>query len=184
MSTSRARGQEPDLGSNPALKWINSRFKIAKSYDGEKFFTFEGGVKKATPLQSSKAMERNVLPDAPKGNGCPSAVTPAGLKLVELAPGVTADEIRGKTGVPLAFPDTVVGTGYFFSTSSSSTWPLGGAPGPSLKRNGVCEGSAAPGKSDASGGDICASMKGRSWRSRRGADCRWSCLRRGYLGQR
>ncbi len=28
-------------------------------------------------------------------------VTPAGLKLVELAPGVTADELRGKTGVPL-----------------------------------------------------------------------------------
>jgi 3-oxoacid CoA-transferase subunit B len=29
-------------------------------------------------------------------------VTPQGLKLVELAPGVDADELRAKTGVPLA----------------------------------------------------------------------------------
>ncbi|MGE0801612.1 MAG: CoA transferase subunit B [Lautropia sp.] len=29
-------------------------------------------------------------------------VTPAGLQLVELAPGVTADEIRAKTGAPIA----------------------------------------------------------------------------------
>jgi 3-oxoacid CoA-transferase subunit B len=29
-------------------------------------------------------------------------VTPDGLKLVELAPGVTADELRAKTGVPVA----------------------------------------------------------------------------------
>jgi 3-oxoacid CoA-transferase subunit B len=28
-------------------------------------------------------------------------VTPQGLKLVELAPGVTRDEVQGKTGVPL-----------------------------------------------------------------------------------
>jgi 3-oxoacid CoA-transferase subunit B len=28
-------------------------------------------------------------------------VTPQGLKLVELAPGVTHDEVQGKTGVPL-----------------------------------------------------------------------------------
>ena len=45
-----AAGQEPDLGSNPALKWINRRMKIAKGYDGEKFFTVENGVKVATPL--------------------------------------------------------------------------------------------------------------------------------------
>jgi 3-oxoacid CoA-transferase subunit B len=28
-------------------------------------------------------------------------VTPEGLKVVELAPGVTLDELQGKTGVPL-----------------------------------------------------------------------------------
>ena len=28
-------------------------------------------------------------------------VTPQGLKLVEMAPGVTRDELAGKTGVPL-----------------------------------------------------------------------------------
>jgi tellurite resistance protein TerC len=45
-----AAGQEPDLGNNPALKWINRRMKISKHYDGEKFFTVENGVKVATPL--------------------------------------------------------------------------------------------------------------------------------------
>jgi 3-oxoacid CoA-transferase subunit B len=29
-------------------------------------------------------------------------VTPQGLRLVELAPGVSADELRAKTGVPVA----------------------------------------------------------------------------------
>ena len=45
-----AAGQEPDLGSNPALKWINRKFKIAPNYDGERFFTMVNGVKMATPL--------------------------------------------------------------------------------------------------------------------------------------
>ena len=45
-----AAGQEPDLGSNPALKWINRTFKVAKDYDGERFFTVVNGVKMATPL--------------------------------------------------------------------------------------------------------------------------------------
>ncbi|MCZ8132544.1 MAG: TerC family protein [Steroidobacteraceae bacterium] len=45
-----AAGQEPDLGTNPVLKWINSKMKISKGYDGEKFFTVENGVKVATPL--------------------------------------------------------------------------------------------------------------------------------------
>lgn len=45
-----AAGQEPDLGNNPALRWINKHMKIAPNYDGEKFFTVANGVKMATPL--------------------------------------------------------------------------------------------------------------------------------------
>ena len=45
-----AAGQEPDLEGNPALKWINRKFKIAPGYDGERFFTVVNGVKMATPL--------------------------------------------------------------------------------------------------------------------------------------
>jgi len=45
-----AAGQEPDLGSNPVLKWINVRFRISKTFDGENFFTVRDGVRVATPL--------------------------------------------------------------------------------------------------------------------------------------
>jgi tellurite resistance protein TerC len=45
-----ATGQEPDLESNPALKWIRRHMKISPTYDGEKFFTVQNGVKLATPL--------------------------------------------------------------------------------------------------------------------------------------
>jgi tellurite resistance protein TerC len=45
-----AAGQEPDLESNPALKWVRSHMRIAPHYDGEKFFTVIDGVKMATPL--------------------------------------------------------------------------------------------------------------------------------------
>ncbi len=45
-----AAGQEPDLDSNPALRWINRHMKIASTYDGERFFTRVNGVKMATPL--------------------------------------------------------------------------------------------------------------------------------------
>ena len=45
-----AAGQEPDLGDNPALRWINRHMKISPRYDGERFFTMENGVKMATPL--------------------------------------------------------------------------------------------------------------------------------------
>ena len=46
----RATGQEPDLEANPALKWIRRHMKISPSYDGEKFFTVQNGVRMATPL--------------------------------------------------------------------------------------------------------------------------------------
>jgi tellurite resistance protein TerC len=45
-----AAGQEPDLESNPALKWIRKHMRIAPDFDGEKFFTFVNGAKLATPL--------------------------------------------------------------------------------------------------------------------------------------
>ncbi|MBX3615518.1 MAG: TerC family protein, partial [Burkholderiaceae bacterium] len=45
-----AAGQEPDLGSNPALRWINRHMKISPRYDGERFFTMQNGVRMATPL--------------------------------------------------------------------------------------------------------------------------------------
>ena len=45
-----AAGKEPDLESNPVLQWINRRFRIARGYDGERFFTRVDGVRMATPL--------------------------------------------------------------------------------------------------------------------------------------
>ena len=45
-----AAGQEPDLESNPALKWIRRHMRISPNLDGEKFFTIHSGVKMATPL--------------------------------------------------------------------------------------------------------------------------------------
>ena len=45
-----AAGQEPDLGNNPALRWIERHMKLAPGYDGEKFFTIIDGVKMVTPL--------------------------------------------------------------------------------------------------------------------------------------
>ncbi len=45
-----AAGKEPDLESNPALRWIKRRMKVAPSYDGERFFTRVDGVRMATPL--------------------------------------------------------------------------------------------------------------------------------------
>jgi tellurite resistance protein TerC len=45
-----AAGKEPDLASNPLLRWINRRVKVAPDYDGERFFTVVGGVRMATPL--------------------------------------------------------------------------------------------------------------------------------------
>jgi len=45
-----AAGKEPDLDANPVLRWINRKFRIAPSYDGERFFTSVDGVRMATPL--------------------------------------------------------------------------------------------------------------------------------------
>ncbi len=45
-----AAGQEPDLESNPALRWLRRRIRIAPDFDGEKLFTVVDGVRTATPL--------------------------------------------------------------------------------------------------------------------------------------
>lgn len=45
-----ASGQEPDLESNPALKWMRRRLRISPEYDGERIFTYVNGVKMMTPL--------------------------------------------------------------------------------------------------------------------------------------
>ncbi|MEF9996826.1 MAG: TerC family protein [Burkholderiaceae bacterium] len=45
-----AAGQEPDLGDNPALKFVRKHLKIAPHYDGERFTTAIDGVKHYTPL--------------------------------------------------------------------------------------------------------------------------------------
>jgi tellurite resistance protein TerC len=45
-----AIGQEPDLESNPALRWIRRHMRIAPDFDREKFFTVIDGKKLATPM--------------------------------------------------------------------------------------------------------------------------------------
>ncbi|MCX8005400.1 MAG: TerC/Alx family metal homeostasis membrane protein, partial [Burkholderiaceae bacterium] len=45
-----AAGQQPDLESNPALRWMRRHLRIAPHYDGERFFTTVDGVRMATPL--------------------------------------------------------------------------------------------------------------------------------------
>jgi tellurite resistance protein TerC len=45
-----AAGQEPDLESNPALKWLRRHMRVAPGYDGERLFTSVSGARVATPL--------------------------------------------------------------------------------------------------------------------------------------
>jgi len=45
-----AAGQEPDLESNSALKWLRRRMRVAPDYDGERLFTTVNGARMATPL--------------------------------------------------------------------------------------------------------------------------------------
>jgi tellurite resistance protein TerC len=46
----RSIGQEPDLESSMALRWVRKRLKFVPTFDGEKFFTMHNGVRVATPL--------------------------------------------------------------------------------------------------------------------------------------
>lgn len=45
-----AAGQEPDLESNPALRWIRRHVRVAPHFDGERLRTTVDGVRMATPL--------------------------------------------------------------------------------------------------------------------------------------
>lgn len=45
-----AVGQEPDLESNPALKWVRRHLRISPEFNGEKFFTRIDGARVATPM--------------------------------------------------------------------------------------------------------------------------------------
>jgi tellurite resistance protein TerC len=45
-----AAGQEPDLESNPALRWIRRHVRVAPHFDGERLTTIVDGVRMATPL--------------------------------------------------------------------------------------------------------------------------------------
>lgn len=45
-----AAGKEPDLGDNPALKWLRRHLQVSPTYDGERFFTQHQGRNMATPL--------------------------------------------------------------------------------------------------------------------------------------
>ncbi|MBI4997514.1 MAG: TerC family protein [Rhodocyclales bacterium] len=42
--------EQPDLASNPVLKWLRGHMKIAERLNGERFFVRQDGVRYATPL--------------------------------------------------------------------------------------------------------------------------------------
>jgi tellurite resistance protein TerC len=43
-------GDQPDLDSNPVLRWLRRHLHVAPDYDGERFVTRVDGVRKLTPL--------------------------------------------------------------------------------------------------------------------------------------
>ncbi len=45
-----AVGDEPDLDSNPILRWLRRHMRVAPNYDGERFVTHVDGVRMLTPL--------------------------------------------------------------------------------------------------------------------------------------
>jgi tellurite resistance protein TerC len=48
--TNEHGNEDKDYNSNPGAKLIHRFFKVSRSFDGDKFFTLENGIKKATPL--------------------------------------------------------------------------------------------------------------------------------------
>jgi tellurite resistance protein TerC len=45
-----AAGQQPDLGANPVLRWLQRTLPLAKAYAGEALWLREGGALRYTPL--------------------------------------------------------------------------------------------------------------------------------------
>lgn len=43
-------GKKPDLGANPVLRWMRTRFRVTESLDGERFWVRRNGLLYATPL--------------------------------------------------------------------------------------------------------------------------------------
>jgi tellurite resistance protein TerC len=46
----RAAGKEPDLESDPILRWVRRHIRMSPRFDGERFFTVVDGQRAATPL--------------------------------------------------------------------------------------------------------------------------------------
>lgn len=42
--------EEKDFSNNMAVKLVNKMYSVSKTYDGDKFFTIQNGIKMATPL--------------------------------------------------------------------------------------------------------------------------------------
>ena len=67
-----------------------------------------------TTMRTSYSRRKSGLTPLPSGAGVVSRIftnlavvdiTPDGFQLVELAPGISADEVRAKTGAPIRIPD-------------------------------------------------------------------------------
>ena len=43
-------GKQPDLGANPALKWLRARVRVTETLEGERFWVTRDGLRYATPL--------------------------------------------------------------------------------------------------------------------------------------
>ena len=43
-------GQEPDLGSNPALRWMRGHLQLTDGFEGERFWVMQNGARAYTPL--------------------------------------------------------------------------------------------------------------------------------------
>ena len=45
-----AAGKQPDIGNNPVLRWIQSHLPLTPGYEGDRFWTGSGSLRRYTPL--------------------------------------------------------------------------------------------------------------------------------------